>query len=116
MATTEDYQWVKSTANELNNLLQVITESSQMLETLCEGTMETDRYFAMMRSAVERAANVTQLMINRAGGASPHGDAANSTPALHVVRKPSAAPPNSDIKVFNPRGPLELIMLVDDEE
>jgi CheY-like chemotaxis protein len=117
MATSEEYQWVKSTANELNNLLQVITESSQMLETLCEGTRDTDRYFAMMRSAVERAANVTQVMIDRAGGASVQSDVQSSAQALHVVeRQQPAAPAKTDIKIFNPQGPLELIMLVDDEE
>ena len=34
MLDTEEIRWVKSTANELNNLLQVISESSQVLEMI----------------------------------------------------------------------------------
>ena len=68
MLDPEEIRWVKSTANELNNLLQVISESSQMLEKLCEGTADTDKYFGMMQSAVDRAAKVTRLMVDRVGG------------------------------------------------
>ena len=37
MLDSEEIRWVKSTANELNNLLQVISESSQVLENLVPG-------------------------------------------------------------------------------
>lgn len=108
MLDSEEIRWVKSTANELNNLLQVISEASQMIETLCEGTSDTDKYFAMLRSAVERGAKVTQLMVDRAGGL----PAAPAAPV--AVRK--LAPMPADVRVFNPNGPLELILLVDDED
>ena len=112
MSESEEYRWVKSTANELNNLLQVITESSQMLEALCQGTSDADKYFAMMRTAVDRAARVTQVMIDRVGGVST---AAVDQPMPSVLPKPTPAP-KSDVKILNPKGPLELVMLVDDEE
>jgi CheY-like chemotaxis protein len=112
MPDREEYRWVKSTANELNNLLQVISESSQMLETLCQGTIDTDKYFAMMRTAVDRAAKVTQVMIDRVGGVVGSTTDAGPFP----VMEKSAVHPKEDIKIFNPHGPLELVMLVDDEE
>jgi CheY-like chemotaxis protein len=112
MPDREEYRWVKSTANELNNLLQVISESSQMLETLCQGTIDSDKYFAMMRTAVDRAAKVTQVMIDRVGGVVGSTTDAGPFP----VMEKSAVHPKEDIKIFNPHGPLELVMLVDDEE
>lgn len=112
MSDAEESRWIKSTANELNNLLQVITESSQMLETLCQGTIDTDRYFVMLRSAVDRAAKVTQVMIDRVGGVS--GRSEETTASLEVEKSTSSQ--KGDIRIFNPKGPLELVMIVDDEE
>jgi CheY-like chemotaxis protein len=108
MLDPEEIRWVKSTANELNNLLQVISESSEMLETLCVGTSDTEKYFAMLRNAVERGAKVTQLMVDRVGGMST-GPGPTAPP-------PKAALLPADVRVFNPNGPLELILLVDDED
>src|SRR5256885_1266814 len=111
MLDAEDIRWVKSTANELNNLLQVISESSQILETLSSGTSDTEKYFAILRNGVDRAAKVTQMMVERVGGFAqeppkPAAPAATGTPA----------PAGADVKVFNPNGPLELVMIVDDED
>jgi CheY-like chemotaxis protein len=121
MLDNEEIRWVKSTANELNNLLQVISESSQMLETLCDTTSETDKYFVMMHSAVERAAKVTRMMVDRVGGYSADAPVVPppvpATPAAQpqpVVPAQMAVPP--DLKIYNPKGPLELIMIVDDED
>jgi CheY-like chemotaxis protein len=108
MLDPEEIRWVKSTANELNNLLQVISESSEMLETLCVGTSDTEKYFAMLRNAVERGAKVTQLMVDRVGGL-PVGPTPSTPPA-------KSTPLPADVRVFNPNGPLELILLVDDED
>src|SRR5436190_21793704 len=111
MLDTEEIRWVKSTANELNNLLQVISESSQVLETLCDTTCDTDKYFAILRNGVDRAAKVTRMMVERVGG--------------YAQETPVPAPPATDgkkatatvdAKVFNPNGPLELVMIVDDED
>lgn len=118
MLDNEEIRWVKSTANELNNLLQVISESSQMLESLGDTTSETDKYFVMLHSAVERAAKVTRMMVDRVGGY------AAETPISVPVPAPQAAPATavgnpvipSDIKIYNPQGTLELLMIVDDED
>jgi CheY-like chemotaxis protein len=113
MLDPEEIRWVKSTANELNNLLQVISESSQMLETLCEGTSDTDKYFVMLQTAVERAAKVTRLMVDRVGGYA--ADVPITLPERVMEEGPPGAIP-ADVKVYNPQGPLELLMIVDDED
>ena len=113
MLDPEEIRWVKSTANELNNLLQVISESNQMLESLCEGTADSDKYFSMLQSAVDRAAQVTRLMVDRVGGYS--AEASIQVPAPPIEQKPVGKIP-ADIRVHNPHGTLELIMIVDDED
>lgn len=112
MLDNEEIRWVKSTANELNNLLQVISESSQMLEALSNTTGESDKYFVMLHSAVERAAKVTRMMVDRVGGYSAE------TPIIPVmpVLQPAASQIPSDVKIYNPQGSRELLMIVDDED
>lgn len=120
MLDPEEIRWVKSTANELNNLLQVISESSQVLETLCDTTADTDKYFAILRNGVDRAAKVTRMMVERVGGYSsdkPLTDASpleEPRPTIAPVRPVPTTP--ADIKIYNPQGPLELVMIVDDED
>jgi len=113
MLDSEEIRWVKSTANELNNLLQVISESSQMLENLCEPTYDSDKYFGMLQSAIERATKVTRLMVDRVGGYAADG-------SLQLLEPEAAPQPLSstaaDIKIHNPQGTLELLMIVDDED
>src|SRR5471032_139558 len=66
MPSPDELHWVKATANELNNLLQVITESSQFLQRLTGGNPDAARYYDMMRSAVDRAAQLSRSMLERA--------------------------------------------------
>src|SRR4030095_12877461 len=112
MLDAEEIRWVKSTANELNNLLQVISESSQVLENLCEPTYETYKYFGMLKNAIERATKVTRLMVDRVGGYS--AESAITLPEPATVQEAAGLP--ADIKIHNPQGPLELVMIVDDED
>ena len=128
MFDAEEIRWVKSTANELNNLLQVITESSQFLENHTEANADTQKYFDILRNGVERAAQISRLMLERVGEYEKDG----KTDMVFESSKPSAAfgfeplkhpapaqaapsPEFADIKVANPNGPKELIMIVDDE-
>jgi CheY-like chemotaxis protein len=115
MLDNEEIRWVKSTANELNNLLQVISESSQTLESISDTNSETDKYFVMLHSAVERAAKVTRMMVDRVGGYS--SDVSVSTgKAAPATTKEEETASTGDIRVYNPKGPLELVMIVDDED
>lgn len=114
MLDQEEIRWVKSTANELNNLLQVISESSQTLESLCDTNSETDKYFVMLHSAVERAAKVTRMMVDRVGGYS--AEVSVGTPSAAAAMKADQKGAPGDVRIYNPKGPLELIMIVDDED
>ena len=115
-------QWIKSTANELNNFLQLISESSQVLEALCKETPDASKYFAILRNGVDRATKTTQLMVDRIGGISV-SDPPNTvkfTTAAMTGSLPGASTPavmtGVDIKIHNPMGKRELVMIVDDED
>ena len=122
MAESEDLRWVKTTANELNNLLQVMIQSSRFLEDQCGGKADTEKYFTILRTSLDRAVQVARLMIDKAA-ASPNapaqifpapGEFGASSPR---EAGPFATPPSrqGDIPVSNPGGTGELIMIVDDE-
>src|ERR1700744_24113 len=100
MPGDEDIQWVKATANELNNLLQVISESSQVLETICAESPDTEKYFAILRSGVERATKVTRMMVDRGGGyqADMGGPAKVEAPTPSPA-KPPIPQPVSDVRI-----------------
>jgi len=119
MSEQEEKQWAKATANELNNLLQVISNSSQMLESLCESIPETEKYFSILRNGVDRATKVTQLMSDRMGGIKPEpvpeDPFAPPPPRASPAITPSLAG-TGDVRIHNPTGSRELVMIVDDEE
>ena len=56
------------TASELNNLLQIISGTAEMMENIWEGNKGSEKYFSMLRSSVDRAAQLTHT-IAREGGA-----------------------------------------------
>ena len=116
MPGTDEIQWVKSTANELNNLLQVISESSQVLENICAESPDTEKYFAILRSGVERATKVTRMMVDRVGGY--QADFSGPAPKLEPLAPAKLAVPQpaADVRIFNPTGERELVMIVDDED
>lgn len=133
MPNSDDIQWVKSTANELNNLLQVIAESSNFLQRYAGGQPEAQRYFDMMRSAVDRAARVSRTMLERVNQQTTRAATPSNlfpAPGQFITELPPSAfpPPASssatfpgerklepEIKIANPGGPRELILIVDDE-
>ena len=126
MPSPEELQWVKSTANELNNLLQVITESSQFLQRFTGGNPEAARYYDMMRSALDRAAQLSKTMLERSGQLSDR----SGSPKVHPFPGPgsfgsepppaqqhsSASAAHVEVRIANAQGPRELILIVDDED
>ena len=116
MAGPDEIQWVKSTANELNNLLQVISESSQVLETICAESPDTEKYFAILRSGVERATKVTRMMVDRVGGYQADAAPVAKAEPAPVAPVLTVAPAVSDVRIYNPTGSRELVMIVDDED
>ena len=125
MPSSDELHWVKSTANELNNLLQVITESSQFLQRFTGGNPEAARYYDMMRSAVDRAAQLSRTMLDRSGQAEnppkvhpfPGPGSFGTAPApVHQGGFSSGDSQHADVRIANAEGPRELIMIVDDED
>ena len=57
-------------ASELNNLLQIISGTTALLQNIWEGSHNADNYFTMLRSSIERATEVTTELAIKAG-ASP---------------------------------------------
>ena len=107
MSTEPDNQWLQTAANDLNNLLQVISESSKSLEPICESSPEGMRYFAFLRTSVDRAKQVTAQLAARLGG--------QAAPAAVPKSDPAAQPKRSTVAIDNPSGTKELILIIDDE-
>ena len=55
-------------ASELNNLLEIISGTSSAIENIWEGSEHSQKYFEMLRSSVDRAAQVTAQLVENAGG------------------------------------------------
>jgi len=129
MPSPDELQWVKSTANELNNLLQVITESSQFLQRFTGGNPEAARYYDMMRSALDRAALLSKAMLERSAqpgsqdrqGGKVHpfpgpGSFGSEPPAHQPSFSSKSDVSQLEVRIANPQGPRELILIVDDED
>src|SRR4051794_7839273 len=55
-------------ASELNNLIQIISGTSSLIENIWEGRPGSEKYFEMLRASIERAEQVTAQLVARAGG------------------------------------------------
>jgi CheY-like chemotaxis protein len=108
MPAISDKHWLQITANDLNNLLQVIGESSDAIEPMCSSHPEGTRYFSFLKTSVERARRVTAELATRIGG--------EPAPAL-------ASPIENGSQASAPSAPGDqtsesngLILIIDDEE
>jgi CheY-like chemotaxis protein len=110
MPSAEELRWIQSTANDLNNLLQVISESAEALEKHLVGNPDGERYLAILRSSVKRATETAGTMVSRGGGQVQPAEAAPE-PVVPAIEQPA-----SKFKIGNPTGSRELILMVDDEE
>jgi CheY-like chemotaxis protein len=108
MSAEPDNQWLHTAANDLNNLLQVISESSKALEPICESSPEGMRYFAFLRTSLERAKQVTGQLSARLGGQ-------QMPPPEPKTHEAPPAPKRSSVAIDNPAGTRELILIIDDE-
>ena len=111
MSGDEEMGWIKSTANELNNLLQLIRESGEALERIVPKGDEATKYLSILRSSTQRAETVTQGIAARAYGQP-------GAPSRLAVPTPAPAPAEiaPTVEIHNPAGSRELILIVDDEE
>jgi CheY-like chemotaxis protein len=92
-------------SSELNNLLQIISGTSTLLEDGSDGSESSEKYLSMLRTSIERAEKVAENLVHHAGG----------TNAQKLMHPDLAGFVRS--KTGNPSGPNKRsIMLVDDEE
>ncbi len=133
MLTREEIDWLKKSANELNNLLQEISASSYRIETLCSSRPDVRQYLAITVQSVDRASKVTSSILQRIRtsetlNASPRiSEAASSDgepSTKSSIDNTSSATQDDDpesvarefhLAIANASGPKELIMMVDDE-
>ena len=91
-------------ASELNNLLEIISGTSEAIENIWDGNEGSQKYFDMLRTSVERAAQVTAQLVVHAGGPDKK---VLFHPELSLIAKPKNAPA--------PQKKRQLLMVVDDE-
>jgi CheY-like chemotaxis protein len=92
-------------ASELNNLLEIISGTSSVIENIWEGGEGSQKYFEILRTSVDRAAKVTAQLVESAGGT-------ETKALLHPDLAAFAPPKNARPAVLrkNPR-----LLVVDDE-
>jgi CheY-like chemotaxis protein len=95
---------ISKAASELNNLLQIMTTTSALLDQVEKGD-GSDQYVAMLRTSIERAEKVAAELVQQAGGSK---EKSLLNPALASFTR------------SNPRGDSakakECILVVDDEQ
>ena len=92
-------------ASELNNLLQIISGTSSLIENIWEGKPGADKYFEMLRASIARAADVAMDLVQLSG--SMNGKVVLH-PELDRLRKPPEDKPPDSTK--------QRILVVDDEK
>ncbi len=107
MPKNEDIQWLRSTANELNNFLQVISNSSSELLKLCPPSAESEKYITLLRSGLQRASEIAERLAHQV----------TDPPAPSAVLSADfTIPSGGEFNILNPDGERELVLIVDDEE
>ncbi len=94
-------------ASELNNLLQIISGTSTLIENIWEGKPGAAKYFEMLRESVARAAEVTTELVELSGSM-------NGKIVLHPEFNRRQKPPTP--KTPPKEIPKQRIMVVDDEK
>lgn len=68
MNDSVDKKATTEAASELNNLLEIISGTSSVIENIWAGNEGSQKYFDMLRASVDRAAKVTAQLAEHAGG------------------------------------------------
>jgi CheY-like chemotaxis protein len=95
---------ISKAASDLNNLLQIMTSTSALVEKAEKGD-DSDKYVAMLRASIERAERVAADIVQQAGG-----------PKEKTVVNPELAPFIKSKSSGVSAKPKQCILLVDDEQ
>ena len=104
--TSELSPAAKAAASELNNLLHVIAGTADIIGNVWQGSEMADKYVAMLRDSVERAAAITTELITAVGD----NKIVFHPAAVEAARQPRR---NRGPRVLPP--PRRHILVVDDE-
>jgi CheY-like chemotaxis protein len=102
-ATTRRSDLTSDRTSELNNLLQVISGTSELIGNVTKGNKGCEKYIDMLRDSVDRAAEITADLVRQAGGCN---EKALLHPNLSGVSRPQ---PGASQQV-----PKRSILVVDD--
>jgi len=82
--------------SELNNLLQIISSTSELIRDVTKDNVGCAKYFDMLRESVERATEITTELVRQSGGCGKEAllrpdfsdlIRSNSTPLSHAFRR-----------------------------
>jgi CheY-like chemotaxis protein len=91
--------------SELNNLLQIISGTTALMEDAGQNSEESEKYRTMLRTSIERAEKIAAELAEKAGGAT-------AKVALHPELTEAVHPE----KTGDPASAKRSILLVDDEQ
>jgi CheY-like chemotaxis protein len=91
--------------SELNNLLQIISGTSALMEKAGQDSEESEKYRTMLRTSIERAEKIAAELAEKAGGTTQK-----------VVVNPELAEVVQPQKPADPASTKRSILLVDDEQ
>src|ERR1700682_1697302 len=92
--------------SELNNLLEIIAGTSAAIENIWDGNDGSQKYFDMLRTSVDRAAQVTAQLVEHAGGS-------DKKVLFHPELAAFAKPKNTTAPA--PERKRQSLLVVDDE-
>jgi CheY-like chemotaxis protein len=112
MIDPDELRWLCTTVNDLNNLLQIVSKTSDSLQPLCEVNPDGIKNFSFLKKSMERADGIIAQLGAHLGGI------ADLNQMLALQPKPVTSPTlkETKIKILNPEGPRELILIIDDEQ
>jgi CheY-like chemotaxis protein len=93
--------WLPEATSELNNLLQIISGTSALLENICQANKDSQQYLITLRATIERAEKVAAKLVERADG-----------PAERIVTNRQT----EEVPKIPVHGKSSSILVVDDEQ
>jgi len=97
---------IEKATSELNNLLQIISGTSTLIEHSCQDNDASKNYLTMLRASVHRAEKVVAELAKQAGG--PAEKSLMNPEFTAIEKEKSVSPPAS--------GKKKSILVVDDEQ
>ena len=97
-------------ASELNNLLEIIAGTSSLIENVWDGNDGSEKYFAMLRASIDRAADITTELVNHAGGSDAKVLLHPELAAFATRRKAPEAPQRNRCVLAVDDEPMNLVL------